>query len=90
MEAVCAYYRANLEAPLRRPVVPVPTTIIHGGQDGCISPLAYRDLESFFPASLVRHFLPAEVEQVPEVGHWPHLESPRAVNAQILAALKRG
>jgi pimeloyl-ACP methyl ester carboxylesterase len=83
MEAVCAYYRANLDSSLPAPSVPVPTTIIHGGQDGCISPLAYRDLESFFTAGLERHF-------IPEVGHWPHLEAPEVVVDLIVAALTRG
>ena len=81
MEAICAYYRANLEAPPARPVVPISTTIIHGGQDGCISTLAYRDLERFFPAGLRLHFLP-------DVGHWPHLEAPETVIGHIVTALE--
>jgi pimeloyl-ACP methyl ester carboxylesterase len=80
MEAICSYYRANLEAPLSMPTISVPTTIIHGGQDGCISPLAYGDLDAFFSAGLVRHFLP-------EIGHWPHLEARELVLDQILDAL---
>jgi pimeloyl-ACP methyl ester carboxylesterase len=80
MEAVCSYYRANLESSLQAPVIPVATTIIHGGQDGCISPLAYAGFDSFFPAGLTRHF-------IPEVGHWPHLEAPEKVVSQIVAAV---
>jgi pimeloyl-ACP methyl ester carboxylesterase len=80
MEAICAYYRANLEAPLTRPTIRVPTTIIHGGQDGCISPLAYGGIDRYFAAGVERHFLP-------EVGHWPHLEAPEVVRDHIVAAL---
>jgi pimeloyl-ACP methyl ester carboxylesterase len=80
MEEVCAYYRCNLETALPAPTIDVPTTIIHGGQDGCISPLAYTGLDPFFSAGLTHHFLP-------EVGHWPHLEAPEAVVEMIAAAV---
>lgn len=80
MEAVRGYYRANLEQALDAPLISVPTTIIHGGQDGCISPLAYEQLDSCFTSGFTRHFLP-------EVGHWPHLEAPETVIDHILTAV---
>lgn len=80
MEAVCAYYRANLDARTGEPVVEVPTTIVHGGQDGCIGPAAYRGFEQFFPAGL-------ELVFVPQAGHWPHLDEPELTTTVIVRAL---
>ncbi|MFN8217774.1 MAG: alpha/beta hydrolase [Solirubrobacterales bacterium] len=80
MEAVSAYYRANLDAPPAAPVVPVPTTILHGSADGCIGPAAYPDFSRFFPAGV-------EVHELAGVGHWPQLEAPAATLAAIEARL---
>ena len=80
MEAVCSYYRANLEASSPAPVLAAPTTIIHGERDGCISPRCYDNFDGYFTAGLRRHLLP-------DVGHWPHLEAPEQVHRLILAAL---
>ena len=82
LEAVCAYYRANLEAPAARPIVPVPTTILHGAQDGCISPACHPDFSEYFPLGVKQVTLS-------HVGHWPHLEDPAATAAAVLAAFSR-
>jgi pimeloyl-ACP methyl ester carboxylesterase len=71
-EAVCAYYRADLDAELELEPVRVPATVIHGGQDGCIGPLAFAGLDRWFERGLALHL-------IPPVGHWPHLEDPAAV-----------
>ena len=81
MEAVCAYYLANLSTSLPHPRVRTPTTIIHGAQDGCIHPVAYENLEGWFEAGLRRHL-------IPEAGHWPHLERPSETLAFVVEALR--
>ena len=80
-EAVCAYYRADLDAELDLRPVKVPATVIYGGQDECIRPIAYAALERWFDRGLHAH-------QVAEVGHWPHLEAPEIVVPLIQDALK--
>jgi pimeloyl-ACP methyl ester carboxylesterase len=80
LEAVCSYYRADLDADLDLEPVRVPTTIIHGGQDGCISPVAFRDLDGWFTDRV-------KVEMLPTVGHWPHLEDPASAFKLILERL---
>lgn len=80
MEAVCAYYRADLDRGPEPAVVRVPTTIIYGAQDGCIHPICYEGLESWFEEGLRRVL-------VPGAGHWPHLERPDAVLPELLAAV---
>jgi pimeloyl-ACP methyl ester carboxylesterase len=75
------YYRDDL-AGRGRPtgVVRRATTVIHGAQDGCISPALFHGLEHLFAARLTQHLLP-------DVGHWPHLERPDDVRALVLDAL---
>ena len=80
-EAVCGYYRADLEASLDLKPVSSPTTVIFGAQDGCIRPLAYTELDGWFDE-------PVRCEMLPHVGHWPHLEDPGAVVPLIAAALR--
>jgi pimeloyl-ACP methyl ester carboxylesterase len=80
MEAVCAYYRANLSSLPVRPRLRTPTTVIHGGQDECIHPVVFEDLDEWFEAGMRRHLLP-------EAGHWPHLERPDETLELILEAL---
>jgi pimeloyl-ACP methyl ester carboxylesterase len=75
------YYRDDL-AGRGRPtgMVRRATTVIHGAQDGCISPAVFQGLEHLFAAGLTPHLLP-------DVGHWPHLERADAVHALVLDAL---
>lgn len=81
LETVCRYYRANMDSMLPAPELSTPTTIIHGGQDGCISPNNYpADLDRWFTAGLERVFLP-------NVGHWPHLEDTEATLRVVLDQL---
>jgi pimeloyl-ACP methyl ester carboxylesterase len=80
MRAVCRYYRCDLDADLETPVVRVPSTIVHGAQDGCIRPVTYEGIERWFEAGLRRRLLPA-------AGHWPHLEAPEEALEIVLEAL---
>lgn len=82
MEAICAYYRSNLDSSLDAPVIQAPTTIIHGGDDGCIGAAAYPDFTEYFPAGVTTHAITG-------CGHWPHLEARRETEELILAALGR-
>lgn len=82
LEAVCAYYRANLDASLEAPVISMPSLLIHGGQDGCISPNNYPDLAAYFPGGVDDVLLP-------EVGHWPHIEAPGRTMELLLPHLGR-
>jgi pimeloyl-ACP methyl ester carboxylesterase len=80
-EAVVGYYRADLDgAGTETGVVATPTTVIHGGQAGCIRPSTFAGLDSFFSAGLTTHFLP-------RVGHWPHLEDPETTMGIALEAI---
>jgi pimeloyl-ACP methyl ester carboxylesterase len=90
LDTVCAaptadqahgYYRDD-RAGLGRPTGTVsrPTTVIHGAQDGCISPGVFLGLEHHFSAGVTTHLLA-------DVGHWPHLEAPDAVHGIVAAAL---
>jgi pimeloyl-ACP methyl ester carboxylesterase len=78
---VCAYYRANLSTSLPHPRVAVPTTVIHGGQDGCIHPIVFEGLEDWFDAGIARRLLP-------QAGHWPHLECPGETLELMVEALR--
>ena len=80
-EAVCDYYRADLVSKLDLKPVRVPATVIYGGQDGCIRPIAYAGLDRWFERGLDAHL-------VPTVGHWPHLEDESAVVPLIQRGLK--
>ncbi len=81
LEAVCAYYRADLDGELDRRPVAVPATVLHGGQDGCIGPMNFSDLEGCFSAGF-------ELCLFPELGHWLHVEDPARVLPQIIAGLR--
>jgi pimeloyl-ACP methyl ester carboxylesterase len=75
------YYRDDLAGRGRSTgMVRRATTVIHGAQDGCISPAVFHGLEHLFAAGLTEHVLA-------DVGHWPHLERADAVHAIVLDAL---
>jgi pimeloyl-ACP methyl ester carboxylesterase len=61
-------------------VVVSPATVIHGAQDGCISPAVFLGLEDMFAGGVTTHLLA-------EVGHWPHLEAPAIVGRLVADAL---
>jgi pimeloyl-ACP methyl ester carboxylesterase len=81
LEAVCAYYRADLDGGLDARPVAVPATVLHGGQDGCIGAMSFRDLEACFSASFTLRLFP-------ELGHWPHVEDPAQVLPAVVAGLE--
>lgn len=82
VRAALSYYRAPFRATVRQrypqvdgPVPPQPTLYLQGGEDRCVRP-SYADearpiLTAANPAS--------RAEQLPGVGHWPHLEQPAIV-----------
>lgn len=80
MEAICAYYRADMEADVDPEPVAVPTTIVHGGQDGCIRPTVFADQDRWFTGRV-------RTELMPRVGHWPHLEDMRSTARLVTAEL---
>ncbi len=77
LEAVCAYYRADLDGDLDSPPVTTRTSVIYGAQDGCIRPAAYQDPEPWFEGSF-------RLECLPAIGHWPHLEERETVGRLII------
>lgn len=93
LEAALGYYRAMWRGAPQDPEaadvqargggpVPVPALYMHGAEDGCmgselIDPDAVR---ACFSAG-------AEVDIVPDAGHFLHLERPEVVNARIVSAL---
>lgn len=81
IEAVCRYYYLDLSGDLQPEQVLVPTTVIHGGQDGCIRPALFEGLEEWFASMLARHL-------IVDAGHWPHLESPERVSRIIVETLR--
>jgi pimeloyl-ACP methyl ester carboxylesterase len=62
--------------------VPVPALYLHGADDGCIGAdmVSPDDMKLLFPAGL-------EVEILPGLGHFLHLENPAEVNTRILRFL---
>jgi pimeloyl-ACP methyl ester carboxylesterase len=62
--------------------VPVPTLYLHGADDGCVGTdmVAPDELKNLFPGGL-------EVEILPGVGHFLHLEDPATVNRRIVEFL---
>lgn len=86
--AVLALYRAtDIEAQiaqlpmLRQLAAEWPALVIFGEDD------------KFMPAGLAQRnkeaYIRAEVELIPGVGHWPHLQSPDTVSALLLPFLRR-
>lgn len=86
LQAALAYYRQLPGELLRHPrqiwqPVPVPTTLVHGAQDGCIGPEVFRDAARWFPAGV-------ETVCLPEAGHFLINEAPDAFCRVVLQALK--
>lgn len=67
--------RRIVEGPIE-----VPALVLRGQQDGCILAGAFSDMAGYFSAG---HTL----EELPDVGHFLHLETPSLVNDRILAFL---
>jgi pimeloyl-ACP methyl ester carboxylesterase len=94
LDAAIGYYR-NLWNPLLHDSrlaaaqadgtapVPVPTLYLHGADDGCIGTdvvAPENEMKALFPAGL-------ELEILPGLGHFLHLEDPAGVNSRILRFL---
>jgi pimeloyl-ACP methyl ester carboxylesterase len=81
-DQVHRYYRDDMAARGNPTAVVVsPATVIHGAQDGCISPAVFLGLEDYFAGGVTTHLLA-------EAGHWPHLELPEVVNRLVSDALR--
>lgn len=85
LQAALAYYRqlprellASL-GEIRRPI-PVPTTMIHGAQDGCIGPEVFHDQSRWFSAGL-------RTVCLPEAGHFLVNEQPAAFCGAVLESI---
>jgi pimeloyl-ACP methyl ester carboxylesterase len=96
LEAAVGYYRHTFN-PLKQderlaPVeaaasawVPVPGLYLHGADDGCIGAdmVVPDELKNLFPAGV-------DVEILPGVGHFLHLEDPGTVNRRIVDFVTAG
>ena len=96
LEAAIGYYRHTLN-PLKHDkrladveaaasgLVPVPSLYLHGADDDCVGPdmVAADEMKNLFPAGI-------DVEIVPGVGHFLHLEDPGTVNRRIVDFLTAG
>jgi pimeloyl-ACP methyl ester carboxylesterase len=72
---------AALEAQLvPQPLISVPTTVLHGEQDGAALVASSEGKEKFFTGPYQRHVLPG-------VGHYVPREAPEAIVAAIIADL---
>jgi pimeloyl-ACP methyl ester carboxylesterase len=86
--AALGYYRATLNFELQVPelaaeqaaasaITPQPTLYLHGADDGCMAAsLAEGSLQFFGPGS--------ELDIVPGVGHFLHVEKPAEINRRII------
>lgn len=87
LKAALSYYRqlpASVladPAAIRRPIA-VPTTMIHGAQDGCIGAEVFRDQSRWFSGGVTTVCLP-------DAGHFLVNEDPVAFTRAVLAALQR-
>ena len=90
LEAALGYYRSLMNPARHDPRLEaveagatswlaVPTLYLHGADDGCIGAemVVPDELKALFPAGL-------EVEVLPGLGHFLHLEDPAAVNRRIV------
>jgi pimeloyl-ACP methyl ester carboxylesterase len=96
LEAAIGYYR-HLLNPLKQDRhladvqaaatgwIQVPALYLHGDADDCIGTDVFDadELKSFFPAGL-------EVEIIPGLGHFLHLEDPATVNRRIVEFVTAG
>jgi pimeloyl-ACP methyl ester carboxylesterase len=67
-------------------LVPVPSLYLHGADDGCIGldvVAPDEEMKAFYPAGL-------EMEILPGLGHFLHLEDPAGVNGRIVEFLTGG
>ena len=96
LEAALGYYRALFDPARHDPRlaaveaagtgwVPVPTLYLHGIDDGCIGAemVAPDELKALFPGGV-------EVDVLPGVGHFLHLEDPAGINRRIVDFLTAG
>ncbi len=61
--------------------IEVPTLYFHGARDGCIGAELTQGMEAHFPQGL-------EIVELPECGHFVHLESPELFNAKLLEFIR--
>jgi len=89
LEAALGYYRCTLNPALQDPAlaeiqnrismapVDVPSVIIYGAADGCMSADLLEGMEALFPRGLRKVVLP-------EAGHFVHREKPDEVNRVLI------
>ncbi len=90
LKAALGYYRAIPKLLfakeswqfLLKPIQ-VPARVIHGADDGCILPRSFLGAEHLFAAEHDR-------VELPNAGHFVHIEAPEAFSASVLEFLKRG
>ena len=94
LTAALNYYRALGRRVLRRGLwgglarrdahdprpIEHPTLLLWGDRDPALGPRLTAGLEPWVPRLRVRHF--------PDAGHWPQLDAPEAVNAEIVGWLQ--
>jgi pimeloyl-ACP methyl ester carboxylesterase len=57
--------------------VNAPTLQLHGALDRCVLPRTARKSDAFVDA-------PYSFHEIPDVGHFPHLETPGLVTAEVM------
>ncbi len=79
--AIHGWYRDDMTQTGMTGEVQVPMLVLHGGRDGCIGPACYRAIAGRFAAG-------AEIDEIPEIGHWLHVEQPDAIGERIVSFLR--
>jgi len=94
-EAALGYYRctlnpahqdpqlADLQMLISMSPISVPSLVLHGGRDGCMSADLLDGMETLFPAGLRKFVLP-------DAGHFIHQEQPERINRVVLEFLGPG